>query len=211
MNSLLRDVRYAFRMLSKNAGVTLFAVCALALGIGANAAIFSVADPLLLRPEPFPNLGRLVLMFNKVGTITDENKMFPADFEAIRTESTSFAEVAAFTDMEANLTGHGEPEREEGARVTPDFFQVLGVQPVLGSGFGPRNGIPGRDNEVLIGLAAAFGLSRLLASLMVGVSATDPLIFAGIPLFLGIIALAACYLPARRATRVDPIVALRYE
>ena len=83
----MQDIRYGMRMLLKNPGVTLLAVCALALGIGANAAIFSVADPLLLRPEPFPNLSRIALMYNKVGALTDENSMYPADYEAIRTQS----------------------------------------------------------------------------------------------------------------------------
>lgn len=150
MTSILMDIRYGFRMLRKNPGVTLLAICALALGIGANAAIFSVADPLLLRPEPFPNLGRLTRIFNKVGTITDENSMYPADFEAIRSQSTSFDQLAAFTGIEANLTGHGNPEREQGTRITPNFFQVLGVQPVIGSGFGPGTGTPGRDDEVVL-------------------------------------------------------------
>jgi putative ABC transport system permease protein len=150
MNSIWMDIRYGLRMLRKNPGVTLLAICALALGIGANAAIFSVADPLLLRPEPFPNLARLTRIFNRVGTITDENSMYPADFEAIRDQSTSFEEVAAFTNVEANLTGHGDPEREQGAKITPDFFRALGVQPILGSGFGPETGTPGRDNEVVL-------------------------------------------------------------
>src|SRR5579863_6577447 len=70
IESLFQDMRYGVRMLLKNRGVTLLAICALALGIGANAAIFSVADALLLRPEPFPNLSRLALMYNKVGTLT---------------------------------------------------------------------------------------------------------------------------------------------
>jgi putative ABC transport system permease protein len=150
MNSLLHDLRYGLRMLKKNAGVTLLAVCALALGIGANAAIFSVADPLLLRPEPFPNLGRLVLVFNKVGTITDENSMYPADFEALRTENTSFNELAAYSRRDANLTGYGDPDRELAAKVTPSFFHVLGVQPFLGRGLSAESGTPGHDDEAVL-------------------------------------------------------------
>ncbi len=144
------DVRYGLRMLRKNPGVTLLALSAFALGIGANAAIFSVADPLLLRPEPFPNLGRLVLVFNKVGTITDENSMYAADFEAIRNENTSFGDLSAYTTGEANLTGHGDPERELAAKVTPNFFHVLGVQPVLGRGLSSENGTPGRDDVAVL-------------------------------------------------------------
>jgi putative ABC transport system permease protein len=156
MNSLLHDLRYGLRMLKKNAGVTLLAICALALGIGANAAIFSVADPLLLRPEPFPNLGRLVLVFNKVGTITDENSMYPADFEAMRARSTSFDELSAYSRRNANLTGYGDPDRELAAKVTPNFFHVLGVQPFLGRGLSTESGTPGHDDEAVL----SYGLWR---------------------------------------------------
>ena len=150
MNTLIQDVRYGLRMLVKNPGVTLLAVCALALGIGANAAIFSVADPLLLRPEPFPNLGRLALMFNKVGTLTDENSMYAPDYEAIRTQNHSFEQLAARANMDANLTGQGDPERVQGAQVTPNFFDVLGVQPLLGRAFTAQDGTPGSDAEVIL-------------------------------------------------------------
>ena len=156
MNSFWQDLRYGLRMLGKNPGTTVLAVCALALGIGANAAIFSVADPLLLRPEPFPNLGRLVLVFNKVAPLTDENSMYPADFEVIRTQSNSFEQLAAYTVRETNLTGQGDPERELAARVTPNFYEVLGVRPILGRGFIPEDGIPGHDQEAVL----SYGLWR---------------------------------------------------
>ena len=150
MSTLIQDIKYGVRMLLKNPGVTLLAVCALALGIGANAAIFSVADPLLLRPEPFPNLSRLALIYNKVGALTDENSMLPADYEAMRAQSHSFEQLAARTSMDANLTGRGDPERVQTQRVTPNFFDVLGVQPLLGRGFTEHEGIAGNDAEVVL-------------------------------------------------------------
>jgi putative ABC transport system permease protein len=150
MGTLMQDMRYGVRMLVKNPGVTVLAVCALALGIGANAAIFSVADPLLLRPEPFPNLGRLALMFNKVGTLTDENSLRAPDFEAIRTESRSFEQVAAHANMDANLTGQGDPERVQASKVTPSLFDVLGVKPLLGRAFTAQEGTPGNDADVIL-------------------------------------------------------------
>jgi putative ABC transport system permease protein len=150
MNTLIQDVRYALRMLRKNPGATILAVVALALGIGANAAIFSVADALLLRPEPFPNLGRIALMFNKVGSLTDENSMFPADYETILKRSRSFEQLAAYTNRDANLTGEGMPERVQAVKVTPNFFDVLGVQPELGREFTPAEGTPGNDAEVVL-------------------------------------------------------------
>ncbi|MFZ0212863.1 MAG: ABC transporter permease, partial [Candidatus Acidiferrales bacterium] len=150
MRTLMQDIRYGMRMLLKNPGVTLLAVCALALGIGANAAIFSVADPLLLRPEPFPNLSRIALMYNKVGALTDENSMYPADYEAIRTQSRSFEQIAAHAGGNANLTGQGDPERVDSERVTPNFFDVLGVQPMLGRSFTAQEGVPGNDAEAIL-------------------------------------------------------------
>ena len=145
-----QDIRYSLRMLKKNLGVTLLAVCALALGIGANAAIFSIADPLLLRPEPFPNLSRLVLIFNRIAPLTDENSMFPADYETIRTQSTSLQQVAGYTVDQSNLTGQGDPERELVGRVTPNFPDVLGVRPILGRGFTPEDGEPGHDQVAVL-------------------------------------------------------------
>jgi len=153
MNTLLQDIRYGWRVLMKSPGVTLLAIGALALGIGANAAIFSVADALLLRPEPFPNLGRLALIFNKVGSLTDENSMFPADYEAIRTQSRSFEQLAAYANSDANLTGQGDPERVQAVKATPNFLDVLGVQPILGRGFAAEEGTPGRDAEIILSYA----------------------------------------------------------
>ncbi|MGH9711547.1 MAG: ABC transporter permease, partial [Candidatus Acidiferrales bacterium] len=150
MNTLVQDLRYGLRMLMKNPGVTALAVLALALGIGANAAIFSVADALLLRPEPFPNLGRLVLVFNKVVPFTDENSMYAADYEVMRKESKSFEEIAAYAPDPANLTGQGNPEMVPVARVTTNFFNVLGVQPMLGRGFTAEEGKPGSDQETVL-------------------------------------------------------------
>ncbi len=150
MGTLMQDIKYGVRMLVKNPGVTLLAVCALALGIGANAAIFSVADPLLLRPEPFPNLSRIALMFNKVGTLTDENSMVPFDYETVRAQNKSFEQIAAHEGGDANLTGRGDPERVYSEKVTPNFFDVLGVRPVLGRNFAPEEGTPGGDAEVIL-------------------------------------------------------------
>ena len=150
MNTLIQDIRYGWRVLAKSPGVTLLAIGALALGIGANTAIFSVADPLLLRPEPFPNLSRLALMYNKVGSLTDENSMLAPDYERIRTQSRSFAQVAAYTNDDANLTGQGNPERVQAAKVTPNFFDVLGVQPLLGRGFTAQEGALGNDAKAIL-------------------------------------------------------------
>jgi putative ABC transport system permease protein len=156
LETLWQDIRYATRTLRKSAGFTAVAVLALALGIGANTAIFSVADPLLLRPEPFPNLSRIALLYNKVGTLTDENSMPVPDYEAIRAQSHSFQQLAAYTPSDANLTGEGDPERVQAAKVTPNFFGVLGVQPAFGRGFTAEEGTLGHDEEVIL----SYGLWR---------------------------------------------------
>ncbi|HEV2223324.1 MAG TPA: ABC transporter permease [Candidatus Acidoferrales bacterium] len=151
MSTLFQDLRYAARMLAKAPGFTAIAIITLALGIGANAAIFSVADALLLRPEPFPNLGRLVLMFNRVAPLTNENEMYPADYEAIRAQSRSFEQLGAYFNRNVSLTGQGNPEREQAAKVTTNFFDMLGVKPLLGRGFTADEGAPGRDDETVLG------------------------------------------------------------
>lgn len=150
MSTLFQDLRYAARMLAKAPGFTAIAIITLALGIGANAAIFSVADALLLRPEPFPNLGRLVLMFNRVAPLTNENEMYPADYEAIRAQSRSFEQLGAYFNRNVSLTGQGNPEREQAAKVTTNFFDMLGVKPLLGRGFTADEGAPGRDDETVL-------------------------------------------------------------
>lgn len=150
MITLIQDVKYALRVLKKSPGVTLLAIGALALGIGANAAIFSVADALLLRPEPFPNLSRLVLMYNKVGSLTDENSMYPADFEVLRAQNHSFEKLASYAPTDASLSGEGNPERVEAVRITPNFFDVLGVRPLLGRGFANGEAEPGSDTEAIL-------------------------------------------------------------
>ena len=132
MESLIKDIRYGFRNLMKRPGFTAVAVVTLALGIGANTAIFSLISTVLLRPLPVPHPEQLVEVY---GT-----------------------------------THHG----------------------------------PG---GVLIG----FGAARLIVKLLFGVNPADPITFVGVTLLLGLVAALACYIPARRATKVDPLVALRYE
>jgi hypothetical protein len=118
--------------------------------MGTNAAIFTMADPLLLRPEPFPNLSRLALMYNRIRTLTDENAMLAREYEAVRTQSRVFEQVAASTVVNASLTGRGEPERVHAAKVTPNFFGALGVQPAFGREFTAEEGTPGRDAEAIL-------------------------------------------------------------
>src|SRR5437762_5384982 len=137
MNTLIQDIRYGLRMLLKNKGFTAVAILALALGVGANTAIFSLVNGILLRPLPFPNAERIVYFEgrNPAAGITDSNISYP-DFVDWSAQTDLFASTAAYWTGNADLSGDGtEPEAVPRAGVTTGFFSVLGVQPVLGRAF----------------------------------------------------------------------------
>jgi putative ABC transport system permease protein len=164
MQSLLQDVRYGARMLLKKPGFTLLAVAALALGIGANTAIFSVVNAVLLRPLPYERPERLVVMHERraaEGRL--QGLIAPANFFAWQSESQSFAGMAAHTEALFNLTDGGEPERLWGLVTTPELFSTLGVRPLLGRDFTAGDGAPGAPGGVILshGLwRRRFGSSR---------------------------------------------------
>jgi predicted permease len=144
MNTLLQDIRYGIRMLLKYKGFTAVAVIALGLGVGANTAIFSLVNGVLLRPLPFPDAERIVYFEGKNPGqgITDSNISFP-DFTDWSQQNGLFASTAAYWTGNANLGADGaEPERVPRAGVTTGFFSVLGVQPVLGRAFVPEDDKP---------------------------------------------------------------------
>src|SRR5262245_19919768 len=134
MTSLLHDLRYAVRLLRRQPGFALVAVLTLALGIGANTAVFTVINGVLLRPLPYADPDRLVTLLNgRNGRLSAA--FSPPNYLDITTQSGVFAGAAAFQPSTANLTGQGDPQRIEGAYVTATFFQVLGVAPRLGRAF----------------------------------------------------------------------------
>src|SRR5512146_120875 len=136
MESLLQDLRYGFRMLLKAPGVTAVAIVAIALGIGANTAIFSLIDAVLIRPLPYPDPERLVVAgIQQPGDNSPLHPFGDADFLAWRERQTAFEHVAAFAPGSSSLTGRGLPERVRAARVTADFFAALKVTPFLGRTF----------------------------------------------------------------------------
>ena len=159
-----RHVRYAVRVLVKNPGFTTVAIVTLALGIGANTAIFTVANALLLRPLPYPQPDRLVLLSgHKPSTGLRGSPLSWPRFEWINRESRSFSGVAAFTSEVFNLSGMGDPEQISSARVSWNFFEVLGVRPALGPGFRREEDKPGGDAVILISHTLA-GITRSPAS-----------------------------------------------
>ncbi len=151
MENLFQDLRYALRMLFKNPGFTAVAVLTLALGIGANTAIFSVVNTVLLQPLPYKDPDRLVMVWE------DSTKAgFPRDTPAAanyinwRDQNQVFEGMAAIADTSLNLTGVGEPERIDGRRVSANLFPLLGVEPRLGRAFSPEEDQPGANRVVII-------------------------------------------------------------
>jgi putative ABC transport system permease protein len=141
METLLQDLRFGARMLLKNPGFSAVAVLTLALGIGANTAIFSLVDGLLLRPLPFTAPQNLVSI---TGT-------YPKGaFVSLRDEMQSLDAAAYFEGHEFNLTGRGEPLRLSGALVSAEFFSVLGARPELGHPFYPGDDKAGQDSYVIL-------------------------------------------------------------
>ncbi|HKC65075.1 MAG TPA: ABC transporter permease, partial [Pyrinomonadaceae bacterium] len=143
MNTFWHDLRYGFRMLWKRPGFTLIAIVALALGIGANTAIFSVVNAVLLRPLPFPQSERLVQVWeNNLKRGWTRDTVSPKNFADWQEQNRSFDAIAAYENESFILTGNETPERLGGIRASSSFIDVLGVKPVLGRGF-----LPGEDER----------------------------------------------------------------
>jgi putative ABC transport system permease protein len=151
VSALLQDLRFAVRQLAKSPATTAIAVLALALGIGANTSALSGVVGIVLRPFPFPESDRIVnLQHIDLVHGGGSNVVSPADYLAWRGQSASFERMAAFTRSSGNLGGVAEPERLEGAAVSPDFLPLLGVSPSLGRGFLPEEANPGRDGVIVL-------------------------------------------------------------
>jgi putative ABC transport system permease protein len=140
-------------MLARSPGFTVVAVVTLALGIGANTAIFSLVNAVLLRPLSFPQPQQLVKVwthFTGIGLPNDQNWVSAPEFRDIDELNHSFSGLAAIGEGGFNISGQGMPERVQGLVVSPSFFSVLGVQPALGRVFLPEEGQPGKNNVVLL-------------------------------------------------------------
>ncbi|PYU70295.1 MAG: ABC transporter permease [Acidobacteria bacterium] len=137
MMSFWQDVRYGLRVLAKNPGFTAIAVLTLALGIGANTALFSVVNGVLLNPLPFPSPDELVAVYTKSPTFQESSISYP-NFLDWQRDSQSFASLCAFRSDNFNMTGAGEPERVHTHMISAEFFTALGMQPVLGRAFRPE-------------------------------------------------------------------------
>lgn len=134
MTEIHQDIRYGLRMLLKKPGFTAIAIITLALGIGANTAIFSVINTVLLKTLPYKDGDRLVAVWGKLQKV-DQVELSPAEFADFRERSSSFAQLAASERANLNLTGNGDPVRLEGQAVTANLFPMLGVRPLMGRTF----------------------------------------------------------------------------
>jgi putative ABC transport system permease protein len=151
LEELLQDLRYGARILRKNPGFTLVAVLTLAIGIGANTAIFSMAQGFLLKPLSVPHLDRLVAIGElQAHDRNDTIRVSPANYLDWVSQTQSFDHISAFDWENVNLSGVGTPLTAQGIHVSTDFFEVLGVKPLLGRTFLPEEDTPGHDQEVIL-------------------------------------------------------------
>ncbi|HKG60270.1 MAG TPA: ABC transporter permease [Pyrinomonadaceae bacterium] len=150
INTLWQDLKYGVRMLLKHRLVTAIAVVTLALGIGANTAIFSVVNAVLLNPLPYRQPDRLVALWENVPG-HGRWRSSPANFFDWKKQNTVFEDVAAFSASTLTLTGTGEPEQLVGCRVSSGYFAVVGVDPILGRAFLPEEHERGNGQVVILG------------------------------------------------------------
>jgi predicted permease len=150
MMSFWQDVRYGLRVLLKNPGFTAIAILTLALGIGANTALFSVVNGVLLNPLPFPNPDQLVAVYAKSPTFQESSIAYP-NFLDWQKDNHSFAALSAFRADDYNLTGAGEPERVHIHMISAEFLPALGLKPVLGRTFRPEEDKAGVGPVTILG------------------------------------------------------------
>src|SRR6266700_88507 len=142
MHTLWQDLRYGSRMLLKNPGITFVVILALALGIGANTAIFSVVNAVLLRPMPFEDADRLVFL-NETSKVMDEISISYPDFTDWRNQNQVFERIGVYNRNSYNLTGYGEAERILTAQMSADLFSALRVSAAIGRLFTNEEDKPG--------------------------------------------------------------------
>lgn len=150
MQTLLQDLRYGVRMLLKKPGFTLIAMFTLALGIGANTAIFSVVNTVLLHPLPYKEPERLIMIRETKLPQFPEFSVSPGNFLDWKKQNTVFERMVAFGGTSFNLIGTGDPEQVRAMRVTEGFLTMLGAQPQIGRDFLPEEDQPDRNKVVLL-------------------------------------------------------------
>jgi len=149
MDNLLRDLQYAVRNLARSPGFAAVIVLTMALSIGANSAIFSVIDGVLLRPLPYPHADRIVRIFFRSASFR-KFPMNPFDLRDMRARNRAFAGFAGLTRTDRQLSGAGEPQRLAGFRITAGYFRILGAAPARGREFTTNDELPRNGNVVIL-------------------------------------------------------------
>ena len=214
MVTLLQDLRYALRSFRKSPGFTFTALLTVALGVGANTAIFSVVNGVLLRPLPLGEPERVILVGHRYTKIHLETGVSAIGFRFYHDQSRVFEKSAAFAGWEANLANGGEPERLVGQRVTSEYFAALGIRPTIGRSFTPDEEAVGGGSDKVVILSEAlwardFGRDRGIlnktivvngeAHTVVGVLPNDFHFYGAVPVWVPIrFAAAECRDQARR-------------
>src|SRR5262245_52555743 len=151
METLRHDLSYSLRTLLKQPAFTAVAVLSLAIGIGANSAIFSVINALLLRPLPYQDAEQLVILWNRSPGLNVEQDWFsPGQYLDVKTQNQVFEATAVTRGASFNLTGQGGPEHVDGARVSSSFFPLFGARAVLGRVLLPEEDEPGKPAVVIL-------------------------------------------------------------
>jgi hypothetical protein len=238
LETLAQDLRFALRILIQHPGYTTVAVLTLALGIGANSAVFTVAQAALLRSWPAREPERLVKMYSK--TPQGSGDFSYPDYLDLAAQSSSMEGILASSRRAKILRLGAESQLVLDDLVSPNYFSVLGIDAQLGRTFSPATGAAGEPVVVIsdalwhrvfnadpslvgkqiwltgrgytvVGLLASLLVMRLLSSLLYGVKPTDPLSYAVSAALVVLVALVATWIPARRAAAIDPMQALRTE
>src|SRR5947199_1016011 len=154
MDSLLQDVRYAVRMCLRTPGFTAVAIVALALGIGANTAIFTIVNAVLIERLPFRDPDRIVVVWEESARRPGRpNTISPANFLRWQERNQVFEQMSSFYDWRANLAGDAAPEELTAQDVTSNFFSTLGISPMLGRAFTPDEGPEGHNRVAILSYA----------------------------------------------------------
>lgn len=161
MENLLQDIRYSIRMALKTPGFTAIVILVLALGIGANTAMFSVINAVVFRPLPYKESGQLMALWEQSKQMEEMSVAYP-NFLDWQEQNRVFSQMAAFKSDNFNYTDGGDAERKRGKQVSADFFALLGVNPILGRGFLREEDKPGANPAVIV--SHAFWQSRLSAN-----------------------------------------------
>ena len=150
MSVVLQDLRHALRKLLRAPGFAVIAILTLALGIGANTAIFSIVKAVILAPLPFPDADRIAMIWGPVDR-GETTWLSASEILSYDRDADAFEQVAAYSGTFANLTGGQEPERVVAASVTPNLFRTLGVPALLGRAFSPSDSATDLAGQVVIG------------------------------------------------------------